>query len=106
MPTEYSRSESDIKMRLKAAAKNDNFDSSLMAEAHAFGARLSIQNNYTDAAEIYKLLLEMQEKHLGSNHPDLANSLEYLALVVYENGDKIQAMTLNYRALALRQTVS
>jgi Tfp pilus assembly protein PilF len=52
---------------------------------------------------LYRRALAIQEKALGPNHPDTANSLNNLALLLHDKGDSAGAEPLYRRALAIRE---
>jgi tetratricopeptide (TPR) repeat protein/CHAT domain-containing protein len=56
---------------------------------------------YDEAIVLAKRLLAIQEKALGSEHPDVANSLNRLAVLYNDKGDYAQAEPLYKRALAI-----
>ena len=62
--------------------------------------------NYTKATDLYERILELQEKNLGPNHTDIANSLTDLA-DLYHDYQKLysKAEPLFLRALSIREKV-
>jgi tetratricopeptide (TPR) repeat protein len=48
-------------------------------------------------------MCELQRRHLGMEHPDVANSLDKLAVLYYNQGQYAQAEPLYQRALAIRE---
>jgi hypothetical protein len=52
---------------------------------------------------IPRTLSEINKLPLGTDHPDTAQSLDNLAVVMYEQGDLDSARTLLERALAIRE---
>lgn len=43
-----------------------------------------MQGNYNDAKPLYERSLRIQEVHLGDHHPDIATSLNNLALLLMD----------------------
>ena len=56
---------------------------------------------YERAVVVAKKALEVAEKNVGPNHPDVATSLNNLALLYYTQGQYAQAEPLHKRALAI-----
>ena len=61
------------------------------------------QGKYADAERLYKRALATQEKALGSDHQDFAQSLHNLAIVYKEQGKYADAEPLYKRSLAIRE---
>jgi tetratricopeptide (TPR) repeat protein len=61
------------------------------------------QGKYADAEGLYKRALAITEKAFGADHPDVANSLNNLALVYQEQGKYLDAEGLYKRTLAIRE---
>ncbi len=61
------------------------------------------QGNYTRAMPVAKRALELAEKNVGPEHPDLATSLNNLAGLHNEQGQYAQAEPLYQRALAIQE---
>jgi tetratricopeptide (TPR) repeat protein len=58
---------------------------------------------YDRAIVVAKKALEVAEKRVGPNHPDVATSLHSLASLYYNQGQYAQAETLYRRALTIRE---
>ena len=58
-----------------------------------------------DAERLYQRSLEVLEAALGSEHPELVDSLVGLASIRKEQGRSAEAIDLYERALRLRETV-
>ena len=58
---------------------------------------------YYRAVEVAKKALEVARKNVGPDHPDVATSLNNLALLYYTQGRYAQAEPLYKRALAIRE---
>jgi tetratricopeptide (TPR) repeat protein len=69
------------------------------------GLFLDLNAKYDEAEPLYRRALAIDEKVLGSGHPDLANSLSSLAGLYYQKGDYGEAEPLYRRALAIREKV-
>ena len=63
----------------------------------------SSQGKYADAEGLYKRALTIQEKALGTSHPDVAQALGSLAVVYELQGKYADAEALYKRALAIRE---
>jgi tetratricopeptide (TPR) repeat protein len=61
--------------------------------------------SYAHAEKLFERALAIREKHLGSEHPDTATSLNNLALVLRFRGDTARARRLLQRSLAIRKKV-
>ncbi|MGF1935442.1 MAG: tetratricopeptide repeat protein [Nostoc sp. ChiQUE02] len=61
------------------------------------------QGLYTQAEPWYQRCLEATKKRLGEEHPDVATSLNDLALLYYSQGRYSEAEPLDIQALALRR---
>jgi tetratricopeptide (TPR) repeat protein len=75
-----------------------------LAEAHKlFNESVSLrdQGKYAEAIQLAERALAIWEKALGPEHPNVANSLNNLALVHYNKGDYAKAEPLYQRALAI-----
>lgn len=71
------------------------------AQLKAKATELSRQGKYGEAAALVKRSLAIQEE--GSEHPDIAVSLNNLAALYRAKGDYAQAKPLYQRALAIRE---
>jgi CHAT domain-containing protein/Flp pilus assembly protein TadD len=65
--------------------------------------KLYQQGKYNQAESLYKRSLEIGEKALGSNHPDVATSLNNLAGLYYSQGNYSAAEPLYKRSLSIRE---
>src|SRR5689334_2314447 len=63
------------------------------------------QGKYIEAEPLYKQALAIHEKVLGSDHPDMAISLNNLAELYRSQGKYIEAEPLYKQALAIREKV-
>jgi tetratricopeptide (TPR) repeat protein len=75
-----------------------------LVEAHKlFNESVSLrdQGKYAEAIQLAERALAIWEKALGPEHPNVANSLNNLALVYYNKGDYAKAEPLYQRALAI-----
>ncbi len=61
------------------------------------------QGRYSEAAKIAQEALEVAEKTFGADHPNLATSLNNLALLYQAQGEYAAAEPLHKRALAIRE---
>ncbi len=59
------------------------------------------QGNNTEAEPLYRRALEIREKQLGPNHPDVAQSLNNLAELLRAQGNYAEAEPLYRRALEI-----
>ncbi|HAX74953.1 MAG TPA: kinesin, partial [Cyanobacteria bacterium UBA11372] len=61
------------------------------------------QGKYAEAIPLAQRALAIREKALGSEHPDVAASLNNLGLLYIQMGNYAQAEPLYQRALAIRE---
>jgi tetratricopeptide (TPR) repeat protein len=66
---------------------------------------LSNSGRYSEAEPIFKRALAIREKTLGPNHPDVATTLSYLALLYHDHGRDADAEPLFKRSLAIHEKV-
>ena len=59
------------------------------------------QGKYTEAEPLYKRSLQIREKALGPDHPDVGQSMNNLALLYEAQGKYAEAEPLYKRALAI-----
>ncbi len=67
------------------------------------GVYLSACALYTLAEPLYQRALHIREQQLGSEHPDVATSLNYLANLYREQGKHAEAEVLYQQALRIRE---
>jgi tetratricopeptide (TPR) repeat protein len=60
---------------------------------------------YAKARSLHNRALALRENGLGSEHPDTAESLNYLAILLREQDDRITARPLFERALKIRKKI-
>ena len=65
--------------------------------------KLQAEGKYGEAAAIWRQVLAIAEQALGPNHPDVANSLNDLALLLKNQGQYAAAEPLYRRSLAIRE---
>jgi len=61
-----------------------------------------IQGKYAEAEPLYKRALTINEKALGPEHPEVAQSLENYSALLHKTGRSDEATTLEARAKAIR----
>ena len=83
----------------KAAAIEDQ--DPFYLDAHA--TILQKMGQYADAEPLFRRALAIDEKALGKDHPDVASSLNNLALLLYSQGKYGEAEPLCRRALAIHE---
>ena len=59
--------------------------------------------DYTAARPLYERALKIREKALGPDHPDVATSLNNLAVLLHVQGDYTAARPLYERALKIKE---
>jgi CHAT domain-containing protein/Tfp pilus assembly protein PilF len=72
-------------------------------QLHAEGVRLYRTGKYDEALRVTERGLEIREKVLGPDHPDVAASLNNVALLYFSQGDYPKAEPVYQRALAIRE---
>src|SRR5215472_15826155 len=70
---------------------------------HSRGLAAWREGKYSEAEGLYKRALAIREKALGASHPDVAWTLNNLALVYRDQGKYMEAAGLFERALAIRK---
>lgn len=61
------------------------------------------QGRYQEAEPLFLQALELRRTLLGEEHPDVAQSLNNLAVLYYDQGRLVEAEPLFVQALELRQ---
>ena len=61
------------------------------------------QGRYTDAEPLYQRSLEIRKKSLGEDHPDVATSLNNLALLLWRMGRLEEAVPYQERATKIHE---
>jgi len=64
---------------LARAEEIGELDATLIWSGHSLAALYRMEGQWDRAAAVYRRILEAQEKILGPDHPDVANSLEKVA---------------------------
>jgi len=64
------------------------------------------QGRYSDATGIAEEVLQLREKALGQDHPDVATSLNNLAALYEAQGKYAEAESLNKRSLEIPWAIS
>ena len=77
----------------------------LWEELNAKGKALYQQARYSEAAKVAKEALKVAEKTYGSNHPNVATSLNNLAAFYEAQGKYEEAEPLYKRSLKIREKV-
>ena len=67
------------------------------------GIYLYERGRYTDTGPLFERALAIQEKALGPEHPDLAESIDNLAMLYNAQREYAKAESLCGRALAIRE---
>jgi tetratricopeptide (TPR) repeat protein len=67
------------------------------------GRLLELMALYSSALPFFQRLLEIREHALGPNHPDVANSLDDLAIIYQNQGRYAEALPLIQRSLEIRE---
>jgi len=72
---------------------------------HETASYLQGRARYAKAEPLYQFALRIREQQLGSNHPDVATSLNGLASLYQEQGKYAEAESLMQRALAIDEQI-
>jgi tetratricopeptide (TPR) repeat protein len=72
------------------------------ARLNVAGAHLILHNAYTQAERLLNRGLAIREKALGTEHPDVATSLESIAALRHRQGDRAESRKLLERALTIQ----
>ena len=81
--------------------KDEKDDPRLPAAINNLGALYQRQGRYDEAAPLHRQALELREKILGQEHPDVAQSLNNLATVYVEQRRYAEAVPLYERAISI-----
>ena len=74
-----------------------------LAIADWAGAYFSERSQFSQAKALFTLTLEIRQRHLGPEHPDVAISLYSLAQLYHELGEYSQAEQVLSKVIALRE---
>jgi tetratricopeptide (TPR) repeat protein len=89
----------EVAKNLIQYVNNDDLISPFIGNAQFYQG----QGLYNQAAPWSEQCLEVSKKRLGEEHPDVATSLDNLAVIYYFQGRYSEAETLHIQALALRR---
>jgi CHAT domain-containing protein/Tfp pilus assembly protein PilF len=105
----YAEAEAAARELLKEVEASDGSDSlqaarvlDVLVEALTRSGGLA---NHPDARTLGERAVEIKERHLGADHPEVADSLLNIGIVLTELGELPQAMPYLERALAIREKV-
>jgi tetratricopeptide (TPR) repeat protein len=87
----------------RARATNDSL--TVASLAYKVAQYLRERGRYAEAEPLYQRALHIQEQVLGSDHPDVAASLNYLAVLYRSQGRYAAADALFQRTLCIREQV-
>jgi CHAT domain-containing protein/Tfp pilus assembly protein PilF len=89
-------------VELRAATERDNalYEARKM---YSESQKLGRAGKYDEARNLVERMLEIHEKELGPNHPDVAADLNNLAILYSISGDYAKGEQLGQRALTLRE---
>ena len=86
----YARAERILESALNDAENLSEMDPRLVGLVHVLAGHYQAQGRPTHAKRLYRHIIAVQEKVLGANHPDVANSLEHVALfLLAEDASKL-----------------
>ena len=91
---------------LRQKTESGRIESTLINNLHTLAARYCLMHKYLDALRLYKMGLEIREKLLEPNHPDIVDSLERLAVVLQETGHCDEARVVSFRAQTLAAEIN
>jgi C4-dicarboxylate-specific signal transduction histidine kinase len=94
---DYSLEAAELWKRLKG--KEQNYAACL---GNAASALVAI-GRYAKATSLFEEAISLQKQVLGAEHPDVANSLNTLAVICRAQGDYEKAKQLHEKALAVRE---
>ena len=99
-----SASSSAIKSKTKSTVikkQSSHVQSDVATQLNNQAQSLYTQGKYDEAEQLFRRVLEIDEKDLGQDHPDVAACLNNLALLLKTQGKYIEAEALNRRALSI-----
>ena len=97
-------SSSEIKSKTKAIVKkkqSSHVQSDVATQLNNQAQSLYNQRKYDEAEQLFRRVLEIDEKDLGADHPDVAACLNNLAILQKTQGKYIEAEALYRRALSI-----
>ncbi len=97
----YPEAEKRLVAALKEAEGFRPQDSRLAATLNNLAELYRTQGRYAEAEPLYRRALAIDEKALGSDHPNVATDLNNLALLYHNQGKHAEAEPLYKRALAI-----
>ncbi len=98
---DYVLAERLLNNAIRQAEDYGKLDPRLPFAIHSLAALYCTQRRYQDAERLYWQGLVTREKILGPDHPDVADSLERLAVILRETKGKNEAMYVAFRAQTL-----
>jgi hypothetical protein len=98
---DYAVAQALLIKALNVAKTSGQLDARLIHLVHTLAATHCLERRYEEAEHLYRQGLAAREKILGSSHPDVADSLARLAVVVTETHGRAAAMALAFRAHCL-----
>jgi tetratricopeptide (TPR) repeat protein len=98
---DYAHAQEWLERLLRIREEEEKDGLAFARAAHEVAAVYYFQSKYEQAAPLYKRSLEIKEKSLGKDHPDVAVSLNNLAGLYTEQHHYIEAAPLYKRSLEI-----
>ena len=98
----YAEAEQHLTVALKQAEKFGEQDARLADSLNYLASLYQDQGNYAQAEPLYRRALAIAEKALGSEHPNVATTLENYAELLRKTNRDGEAANLEARAQAIR----
>ena len=100
-PDRFSIDPQELEQQIQTLRHHDP-DSPLLGSLwHSVGDAYRERRQYSQAETTYRQALTLREKHLGTNHLDVASSLDALANVYYQQGLYTEIEPLYKRSLSI-----
>lgn len=100
---DYLMAERLLAAALSEAEDYGKLEQRLLFAVHSLAAIYCTQRKYADAERLYWRGLETREKILGPDHPDVADSLQRLSVILRETKGKGEAMYVAFRAQTIAE---
>ncbi len=100
----YIEAEKSFSAAVTEAEKFGAQNRRLATSLNNLGANSEEQGKYAEAEPLYKHSLQICQKTLGPNHPQVATSLENYAELLYKTNRSAEASKLDQQAKAIRDS--
>ena len=102
---DYKKSLSIFELGLRQCLSKEGNQKYISTLYNNIGYIYNIQNDFTKAIEYHRKALEIDEKVLGTNHPDVAISYKNIGVIYHNQGNYIEALVYIKKALEIEEKV-